>query len=287
MKRCVFLLVTAVLSAGGAVFAQTPEPPPRVIRVFREDVKHGMTAAHAKIEAGWPRAFAKANATNYYVALSSISGANEALFIEPHASYAAIEKVLSETEKNAVLTAELNKLAEEDSAVLNSSRTMIANINEELSRPSPHPFPTMRYVMVTTYRVRPGRGPDFTEFRNLIKSVNESGKTGSYFLVYQVTSGAPAGTYLMLRALKSLAELDPVPDRPTFGQLLGSDNQKKLNELAASALISSETAVFSLSPEMSYVPKEFIAVDAAFWGPKPKPASKSSAKKEAKAAGTQ
>ncbi|MEP7270169.1 MAG: hypothetical protein ABI882_01630, partial [Acidobacteriota bacterium] len=206
------------------------------------------------------------------------------LFIEPHASFAAVEQSNAAVEKNATLLADLNKLGEDDSALITGSSSMMAVLNEELSRPSPNPFPTMRYFMVTTYRVKPGHAPEFTEFRKLLKSVNESGKTSNYYLVYQVVSGSPSGTYLLLRALKSLAELDPDPNQRSMAELLGPENQRKLNELAASFMISSEAALYSISPEMSYVPKEFVAADA-FWGAKPKPPSKSAVKKEAKAAG--
>ena len=246
----------------------TAPPPPRVLRIYREDVKPGMAAAHARLEAGWPRAFAKAGYTSHYVGMTSISGPNEAWFVEPHQSYAALEKSIVDIEKNPVLSAELDKLSADDSAYISNGRSLIAVYNEELSRPSPDPFPLNRYVSVTTYRVRPGKAPDFTEFRRLIKSVNEKEKTSTYFLVYQVVSGAPSGTYLLLRGLKSLKELDPDPNQRTFAQLLGSDNQKKLNELSSNFMMSSEAILFQLSPKMSYPPKEFLAVDAPFWAPK-------------------
>ncbi|MEP7271538.1 MAG: hypothetical protein ABI882_08525, partial [Acidobacteriota bacterium] len=82
MKKNFPLIAAAMLFAVGAAFAQTPaepEAPPKVLRIIREHVKPGMGAAHAKIEAGWPHAFAKAASTNYYIGLSSLSGANDAL----------------------------------------------------------------------------------------------------------------------------------------------------------------------------------------------------------------
>jgi len=255
-----------------SVLAQAPPPPPKVLVIYREEVKSGMAAAHAKVEVGWPRAFAKAGATNYYVGMTSRSGPNEAWFLEPHDSYAAFEKSFMDVAKNPQLSAELDRLSADDGAVTSGGRNLIAVYNEELSRQGTSPFPLNRYVSVTTYRVRPGKGPEFTEFRRLLKSVNESCKTSNYFVIYQVVSGAPAGTYLLLRGLKSLKELDPEPGQPTFAQLLGPDNQKKLNDLSASFLMSSEAALFELKPGISYPPKEFLAIDSAFWAPKAMPA---------------
>jgi hypothetical protein len=268
------LLAVCIVSSFVAlsVLAQAPPQPPRVLVIYREEVKSGMSAAHAKVEAGWPRAFARAGATNYYVGMTSRSGPNEAWFLEPHDSYAAFEKSNADIARNPQLSADLDKLSADDGAVTSGGRNLIAVYQEELSRQGTSPFPLNRYVSVTTYRVRPGKAPEFTEFRRLLKSVNESGKTSNYFVIYQVVSGAPSGTYLLLRGLKSLKELDPDPSQPTFAQLLGPDNQKKLNDLSASFLISSEAALFELKPGMSYPPKEFLAVDSAFWAPKATPA---------------
>ena len=214
--------------------------------------------------------------------MTSLSGPNEAWFIEPHQSYAALEKSIADIDNNAALTADLDKLALGDSAFISGARNMIAVYNEELSRQSPDPFPLNRFVSVTTYRVRPGKAAEFTEFRKLLKSVNEKEKTSNYFVIYQVMSGAPNGTYLLLRGLKSLKEMDPDPNRPTMAQLLGSDNQKKLNDLASSFMMSSESALFQLSPGISYPPKEFLAVDKAFWTPKPTASVAKVIKKEPK-----
>jgi hypothetical protein len=248
-----------------------------------------MGASHAKVEAGWPRVFAKAKFPVYYMGMTSMSGPNEAWFIEPNESFDAIEKGQQEVDKNPVLKSELDQLAAQDGPMLSGLRNLIATYNEELSRPRPDPIGQMRYFSVTTYRVRPGHNPDFTEFRKIIKTAHEAAKTGTYFAVYQVVSGAPAGTYLIFRPLKALKELDA---NPTLGRAyqdaLGADNQKKLNDLAKAMLLGSESILYAFSPGMSYVSKEFAGAEGAFWHAKPKVAAKSAVKKEVqKTAGTQ
>ena len=295
MRRLTYLLLMLGMLAGMTfsfrgnvgVLAQAPSQPapPRVLRIYREEVKPGMTDAHNKLETGWPRAFARANSTDYYIAMTSLTGPNEAWFVEPMQSFETVETRLREQEKNQALTAELDKLGTSDGAYLSGSRGILALYNEELSRPGPDSFALNRYVLVTTYRVRPGKNPDFNAFRALIKSVNETEKTSTHFVIYNVTSGAPTGTFLLFRGLKSMKELDPAPNSRTFAQLLGPANQSKLNELAASFMISSESALFRFRPEMSYPPKEFLTIDGAFWGAKTAGASVTKVtKKEAKKA---
>ncbi len=190
MKRFVLSIIAVCLVAGASVFAQTaPAQPgalPKVIRIYREEVKPGKGAAHVKTEAGWPKAFGKAGTTNYYLALRSVSGANEALFLEPHPSYASVEKADAAVDKNAALTAELNNLSEEDGAHLSNTRTLMLSLNEEISRPGSDLIAVMRYFVITTYRVRPGHGAEFIEARRLVKSVSTQN-----YAVYNVSSGAP------------------------------------------------------------------------------------------------
>ena len=54
MKRS-FLLFSAgcVLFSGGSLaFAQMPPGPPKLLQIFREEVKPGRAAAHEKVETG-------------------------------------------------------------------------------------------------------------------------------------------------------------------------------------------------------------------------------------------
>ena len=282
MKKLLLAVAVTCLMSLTAVVAQTPaDGPPPVLVIYREDVKPGMAATHNKLEAGWPRAFAKAKTPNHYIALVSMSGPGDALFVEPRASFAEIEKISKEMEKNTLLGSELQKLAHDDGALLSSARSMILTLNSELSRPGGTPIPAVRYVSVTTYRVRPGRAAEFREFRQMLKSVHESNKTSNYFALYNVATGAQTGTFMLFRLLASLKELDPDPSRQTMAQMLGSDKQKKLDELVQSFMISAENTLYEVKPDMSYVDKELMAADK-FWVPK-KPVVRTVAKPVANA----
>ena len=51
-----------------------PTTQPKFVHIFREQVKPGRAAEHAKWEAGWPAAFEKAKSPYHYIALQSITG---------------------------------------------------------------------------------------------------------------------------------------------------------------------------------------------------------------------
>jgi len=273
------IVIGLLLCATTVLFAQTaPPPPPKVIRIYREEVKPGMTAAHRKLEATFPRAFAQAKSSNHYIGMTSISGPNEAWFIEPHQSFAEIEKFDQDDEKNTAFSAELNQLLEHDGSVLSGGRAILARLEEDLSfRPGIN-MAMMRFVSVNTVRVRPGHDAEFREARKIINAAYEKANADLHVGVFQVTVGAPNGTYLIFRGRKSLAELDAPPNQ-SVQQAMGESNQKKLQELASSYLLSNEGNIFSIKPDMSYVPQTFAAADPAFWASKPAVAKRPAAKK--------
>ena len=47
--------------------------------------------------------------------------------------------------------------------------------------------------------------------------------------------------------------------------------RKDADRTYADAVMSSESSTYALTPEMSYVQKEFAAADPAFWNAKPVP----------------
>ncbi len=94
--------------------------------------------------------------------------------------------------------------------------------------------------------------------------------------VYQVVTGAPAQTYLILQPLASLAELDKVEGMhgKEYQDAVGDDLRDRQREFQRTAVRSSLTEIMSLSPKMSYLPKEFMDRDPEFWNPKPAPPAK-------------
>ena len=197
------LLVTPLVAQQGA-----PTPPPKVLQIFREEVKPGKGAAHEKVEAGWPRAFAKANSPTHYTAMVSISGPSEAWFAAGFESFAAWEKDQKFNEGNAALQAELNQLSAKDGELLSNLRSIVATYREDLSHRPGFSFPLTRYFSMTIVRIRPGHNLDFEESRKISKAAHEKAGVKDNHSVWQVVSGMPNGTFLIITPMRSLAEMD-------------------------------------------------------------------------------
>jgi hypothetical protein len=270
VKKSVFLQVFACLFLSTASVAQAQEPPgpPKVLQIFREEVKTGKEAAHRKVEADWPRALASAKSPTHYLAMVSITGPSEAWFLTGFDSLAAWEKDRQDTDKNAALTAQLDRLSEKDAEFLTGGRSIVAVYREGLSyRPNGINIGQMRYFYVTTFRVRPGHDNDFVEANRIARAAHEKADVPEHWAVYQVISGMPTGTYLTFQPLKSLAEVDAFPQThgKAYLDATGDDGRKKLSELASAGSLSSETNIFAFSPKMSYASKETVSADPDFW----------------------
>ncbi len=69
--------------------------------------------------------------------------------------------------------------------------------------------------------------------------------------------------------MKSLAEMDArVSDGKKLGEALGGAGMKKMAELEASCISSSQSNLFQFNPKISYPPDEWVKSDS-FWKPKP------------------
>ena len=142
--------------------AQTlPTSQPNMITIVREEVKLGRDADHAKVEAGWPAAYEKAKSPDYYLAMTSMTGAPEAWYVTAYASHAAIGDSLKREDGDAVLTAELTRLRRADADMITSVRVMQARARTDLSYGAYPDLAKQRFFEMTWFRVRPGHELQF------------------------------------------------------------------------------------------------------------------------------
>lgn len=276
MKKMLVPAVALVLGVGSVVPAPAEEPAigtrrPKILQIFREEIKPGRQAAHEKSEAGWPAALRKANSKGFYLGLTSD---NEAWFLNPFPSYAAAEAQGKEDEANPALGAEVDRLWAADGEMLTKAGSMTTELNEGLSFRADWDTAKIRYYEVTVVRLQPGYGREFEELRKLVNAAHEKAKVDERWSVYEVVTGAPHDTYVFFAPLTSLAELDKseAMHGKEYQEALGEGTRNRLREFSRAAVKSSETRLFRLNPKMSYLPKEFTDRDPAFWTPKPPPA---------------
>jgi hypothetical protein len=274
MKTCTSLLLSGVaLAIAVPVGAQTPTPPGALnapaplIAIYREEVRPGKGAAHAANETAWAGAFAKAEVPVYWLGMTTVTGPNEAWFLEAQDSYEAFERGQQVVEAHATLRAESDAFSANESDILTRSSMIIARYRPGLSYQADVRLPDMRYMAVDVVRVKPGRIPDYSEVWRDIVAAHKTANMNEHWAVYQVETGMADGTFLFFYPHKSLAEADaagPMHGSDAFADAMGERGRQKSREVQASVVETSARYYFRLSPAMSTLPKTWADADP-FW----------------------
>jgi len=284
MKKCLMAMLTLSMIAGMTplVAQEGALPAPKLLQIFREMVKPGRNAAHEKHEMGWPKAYRASKSPATYLAMTSMTGVNEAWFVSGYDSYEAWEKQSKAEQSDATLSAELSRLSAVDGEMLDGWRSLTAVYRDELSHRPALNIGDYRYMNVVTIRVRPGLQAKFVEARKIIKAAHEKAGMKDYYSVFEVQSGMLGPTYLLFIPMKTLKEADEarvIHAAAAYTEAMGGEEgSKKIGELNAAAVLSNESSLFAFSPKMSSAPANYLVGNADYWNPKP--AKAASAKKD-------
>jgi len=256
--------------------------PPKVLTVTREYTKPGKDGmSHEKTESAFVKAMTKAKWPTHYLAVQSLSGKPRVLFITGYDSFEAWEKDFKALDKNEAFSAELDRANVADGEVLSGTDQSAAIFREDLSLRPKVDIAHMRYFEISRIQVKQGHDKDWEALVKMYQSGFEK-ISDAHWVMYQSQYGHEDGTYIIFNPMKSAAEIDRgFGDWPKFTAAMGDDGMKKLNELTAATIESSETNLFAFNPKMSYVGEDWIKADPDFWKPKAEATAKPAAKKPA------
>jgi hypothetical protein len=280
-------MIVTLMSAFSPAFAQDPSrhAPPPVVLIVREDIKPGMMATHNRHSSEFAGIFNKLQTPNYRIAMVPVAGSeNEVIYLTGAGTFAELEKMQKATDDKLAMAsgntkADLDRLDKEAPALHAGMRDMFAILRPDLSYGSDINISAMRYMAVTTVRVRPGQEEQYLDYVNdMVKVARDKAKAELHIAAFQVIAGSPNTTYLFFRPMKSLAEYD-LRIATRVRATMSDDQKKKADKLQSETVMFSETSVYAFNPQMSYVSKDMMAGDPAFWTPKPAMAVKPKPKK--------
>lgn len=262
-------LLAGGLVGGSIAAAQESKsalPPPKVLVVFVEQLKPGKSGSlHEKTESAFQKALGDAKSTNYYLAMNAISGPPRALFLYRYESFAEIEKVHQAEHAQSALGTALDAADQADGELLTTEAYNAFTYREELSNPVPADMAKMRYMDITRITVRPGHRAEFDDYMKLNKAAVTKVVPDARWTTYESQYGwENGGVYIIIRPLRSLEEVDTrLANGPKVREATG-DNAKKLGEMAASCIESSQRNLYIFDPQMSYLPPDWAKSDP-FW----------------------
>jgi len=206
-----FLWSLSVLTLGNsnAVFAQDlPKTQPKLITIWREEVKVGHAAEHAKHEAGFVAAFEKAKSPYHYMAMTSLTGPTEAWYVTPFESHAAIADSMKREDQDPALSSALARLGLEDAKYIDGARIIQAQARTDLSVGTFPDLAKARFFGISTISVRPGHEAQFEAAAKAYGAARMRAVPKHGFRVYQVIAGMPTPTFLVFSTVESYAEFD-------------------------------------------------------------------------------
>jgi hypothetical protein len=268
---CAAVLATAALSAAAQEQSATMMSPPKVLSIQREFVKAGRAGSiHEKTESAFVQAMAHSKWPTHYFGMNSLSGKSRALFFTGYESFDAWEKDAMAEQKNAMLSASLDRASMADGDLLDSQDSAVFTYNAEysLNPQAEHATPATRYFDITVVRVKPGHHKEFDEGTKMILEAEKKSSPDEHWACYESAYGVPGDTYLFIDARKTASEVDAsFAHNKDFMAAMGEEGMKRLDELTSAGIESVESNLFALNPNMSYVPAEWIKADE-FWKPK-------------------
>jgi hypothetical protein len=270
MRNALRIIALASYAAAPVATAQAQQAMPayNVLSIYRETVKPGKGAEHDAHEEAWARAAATAMGKNQVpmLAISAMSGVTENWYMNVYPTWADYEKTIAAS--TPAMDAVDKQFSMKEGEYLSDGRRMNFRARNDLSYGPDADLAKMRYFSVTRVVVRPGHAAEYEENRKMIKAAHEAAHQSDSYRIWEVVTGAPAGTYLQMVARKSLAELDSgdVIHGPAYSTALGGDAaQKKMAANSATAVVSTEQNTFRFLPQQSVPPAEWVAADPKFW----------------------
>src|ERR1051325_8475002 len=141
--------------------------------------------------------------------MTSLSGPNEIWYLALYPTWAAYEKTNAMNRNSASLAAIDKEYRGSESEYLSNAGGMMARQRPDLSYGPPADLPHMRFFSVTRVSVRPGHTAEYEAARAMIKAAHEAAHLTDAFGIWEVSAGAPAGTFFTFVARRTLTSQIP------------------------------------------------------------------------------
>jgi hypothetical protein len=263
------------------VAAQMPTTPAQVISVYREDVKPARGYLHQVVEHGYTQHWAK-NGVKPFLALDAMSGnAAETMFVSSYPTWQAFEEDFKAYGK-ASSGPEFVSLAKQEAELVSGVRATVATYREDLSYRGDRlvqQLPQARYVMMRTIRVKPGHEANFADVQHEVIKTHAEAKMDEEWVIYQVTAGAPAGTFLFFQPIRSLQDVTTLDDmHKKYEDGLSAELKTRRRQLQENDITFEQRDLYAFNPTESYVSTQFAAASPEFWTPKTTAVAKTAGK---------
>jgi hypothetical protein len=273
VKAALFLLVAGPILYTAPAVGQMPpsgvNPPPKYIYLTNISIKPNMTGSFIADESTEVQAERAANAPINYFGMVSITGSPRALFFAGFDSFADMQKEHDQGMSDSKLQDALKAADATEAPALSQTYGSIYKFRDDLSLNSALDISQERFFDMTLFHVRSGHYQDFEHLVKLYEKAYSS-IPNSHWAMFEKLYGEDSDrTFILVTPIKALAEEDQfMIDGDNLPKTAGEDQLELMHELGSEAVESSESDLFAIVPQISYVPAAWLTASPDFWGKK-------------------
>lgn len=226
-------LAWPIPAAAGARKALPPIPPPRVLNIVRVKVKPQAIGSYATLENQIVRAYDRAKAKVYWIALQSPRDSTDVLYLNLADSQEAWQRMSSAYEAAVKRHPELTELQDRLTKItLSTASTLTMRRNDVDRAPQGVDFASMRTLRLTLVDVRPGREGAFLD------AIRTAPPADGSWMVYEATDSS---TYALITLTLAKSHTG------------GSTMPRSLRR-SKGIFLHAETRTYTVRPGMSHLP---------------------------------
>jgi len=271
-KVALCLIVAGPLLSTKTAAAQMPSgvnPPPKYIYLSNIAIKPNMSGSFIADESSEVQAQRAAKAPINYFGMLSITGSPHALFFAGFNSFADMQKQHDQAMSDTKLQGTLKSTDADEAAALSQTYGSIYKYRDDLSLNSAIDISQMRFFDITLFHVRYGHYEDWEHLVKLYAKAYSSIANAHWAMFEKLYGEDSDRTFILVTPIKALAEEDQAMiDGDSLPKTVGADQMQLMRELGSQTVESSESDLFAIVPQISYVPDAWLTASPDFWGKK-------------------
>ncbi|MGO9324951.1 MAG: hypothetical protein ACLP07_10355 [Terracidiphilus sp.] len=272
VKAALCLLVASPLLATKPAAAQMPSgvnPPPKYIFLSNVAIKPNMTGSFIANESTEVEAERDAKAPIQYFGMLSITGSPHALFFAGFNSFADMQKEHDQGMADPKLQEALKSGDAAEAPALSDTHGSIYKYRDDLSLNAAVDISQMRFFDITLFHVRYGHYEDWEHLVKIYEKAYSSIPNAHWAMFEKLYGEDSDRTFILVTPIKALSEEDQAMiDGDNLPKTVGADQMQLMRDLGSQTVESSESDLFAIIPQISYVPDAWLTASPDFWGKK-------------------
>jgi hypothetical protein len=268
-QTVVWVLAVLVVCSMGAVAgdsSNTAGNVPKLIRLSKFEIKMGKTEEFASLNRQVRQALNAGNANYHYVAATPLTGDSALVeFFGFYDNYGQIEEAMKSFTQSTGALMKTTEFSRGASDAVHGIHGIVAKFRPDLSyNPQKLDLANATSWELSFVRLKPGYARDFEDLEKQSIELHQKGNIDEHWVVYQVEYGAQAPSFIFLRALKSLVDLD-VDLKAAHDAVFTEAVRRQFIRAFKEGGDFEQRTILMVRPDLSRPPQTLVAANPTFW----------------------